>query len=131
MISKRYWRFDQFAGRTVGQAPALSVSNEGWSHQLGVQHAFGQRQVHLLYVNATRPIEPNSGVLHSGDFLPPKQNTQIEAGWRVEQRRARATVALFHIDRRNDPAPDPQDRLASIAVGKRLFRGVEISGRGE
>ena len=131
MISARYSRFDQFAGRTVALAPALSVSGEGWSHQIGAQQAFGPEKAHFVYLNAARSTEPNSGVLHSGDFLPPKQSTQIEAGWRVEQSRSQATVALFHIERRNDPAPDPQDRLASVAIGKRLFRGVEVSGRAE
>lgn len=69
----------------------------------------------------------------NGQFLPPESATQVEFGAKTEwlNQRLTASTAVYRIIKRNIPTADPQDPIASIAIGAARTQGVEFDLSGE
>lgn len=85
------------------------------------------------YASYSSIFEPQTSVDRFGEILPPRSGDQVEAGLRGELRDGRLTAhaAVFQITDRNRAVSDPEDPLASIALGEVRSRGfeVEVAGR--
>ncbi len=69
----------------------------------------------------------------NGQFLPPESATQVEFGAKTEwlDRRLTASTAVYRIIKHNIPTADPQDPIASIAIGAARTQGVEFDLSGQ
>lgn len=115
------------ADRTrAGLRPAGRV--DGGTGQLGLARAWPGGM--LAYLDHSRSLEPNRGTTRAGDWLPPQQAVQWEAGLRSAGDGAAVhqwQVAAWRITQDNLALPDPQDRTAFITTGLRRVQGLEAS----
>ena len=124
----RFDRFDQSlenrrTARTVDQAPTAT------SPRVGISWLPDARWT--VYANAGRSFRPNTAD-GAGNTFDPEEGVASEAGakWENAARSLGATVAVFHIRKRNVLTPDPADPTRSIAAGEVRSQGVEVDVAG-
>lgn len=88
-----------------------------------------------LYAQVATAADPPSGMLVSASFADALNNTglttgrQVEAGSKLSfwQGKGTATLAAYHITRRNISTQDPLDSTRTVLVGQQSSRGVELA----
>lgn len=122
-------RFRQdFENRRSGARSAQSPTE--WVPRLGVSWLGAEG--YTLFANAGRSFRPNAGSDAGGRAFDPESGTSLEAGakWEAADGGFGATLALFHIDKRNVVTGDPANPGFSVAAGKARSRGVELDASG-
>lgn len=86
-----------------------------------------------LFANTSRSFRPNAGIDAGGDAFDPERGRAIEAGVKYDSddRRLGATLAAFHIRKRNVLTADPADPSFFVAAGAARSRGVELDMAGK
>ncbi|RYF62704.1 MAG: TonB-dependent receptor, partial [Comamonadaceae bacterium] len=88
-----------------------------------------------LYAQYATAADPPAGSLTTASFANVINNSELTTGrqWEVGSKfdfwdgRGTATVAAFHITRRNIAAQDPANPAATVLVGEQSSRGVELA----
>ncbi|WP_312517385.1 TonB-dependent receptor [Massilia sp.] len=88
-----------------------------------------------LYATYATAADPPSGVLSTASFADVTNNSelttgrQFEAGTKLDfwQGKGMATLAAYHITRKNIATQDPDNSLLTILVGEQSARGVELA----
>jgi iron complex outermembrane receptor protein len=88
-----------------------------------------------LYAQFATAADPPSGMLMGASFADAINNTELTTGRQFEagsklsfwQGKGTATLAAYHITRRNISTQDPQDATRTVLVGQQSSRGVELS----
>ena len=88
-----------------------------------------------LYAQYATAADPPSGVLSTASFGDVLTNNELTTGRQAEvgakldfwQRKGTATVAAYHITRKNISTQDPDRSSVSILVGEQSAQGVELA----
>lgn len=88
-----------------------------------------------LYATYATAADPPSGVLSTASFADVANNSelttgrQFEAGTKLDfwQGKGTATLAAYHITRKNIATQDPDNSLLTLLVGEQSARGVELA----
>ncbi|CAG9179273.1 TonB-dependent siderophore receptor [Cupriavidus respiraculi] len=86
-----------------------------------------------LFANTSRSFRPNAGIDAAGGAFDPERGRAIEAGVKYDSddRRFGATLAAFHIRKRNVLTADPADPTFFVAAGEARSRGLELDMAGK
>lgn len=142
------WEWGDWQGRLGARRSAYGIdsatSSVAWPvrkrvGEAGVTNASGalgwnaSPQQHV-WLGTAQSFLPNRGTLSGGEYLPPSNGQQWEAGWRWKRNGESAspdTVALqaFWLRQTNVPAKDPADPTAFVLRGTTASRGVVLSAR--
>jgi len=87
------------------------------------------------YVQYATAADPPSGVLSTASFADVRNNSELTKGEQFEvgskldfwQGKGNATLALYHIKRKNIASQDPNNSLLTVLVGQQSSRGVELA----
>lgn len=88
-----------------------------------------------LYAQYATAADPPAGILTTATFANVRDNSELTTGRQIElgskldfwQGRGTATLAVFHITRRNIATQDPSDSSLTVLVGEQSSRGIEAS----
>ncbi len=89
-----------------------------------------------VYAQYATAADPPAGILTTASFAQARTNSELTTGRQYEvgakadlfDRRATATIAAYHIDRKNLATIDPTNRLVTLLVGEQSSRGIEVAG---
>ncbi|OJA95687.1 TonB-dependent siderophore receptor [Burkholderia ubonensis] len=84
-----------------------------------------------LYANTAYSFRPNNGADVTGRAFDPEKGHGYEAGAKWAGERWLATVAAFHVTKRNVLTADPANAGFSRAAGEVRSRGVELEWNGD
>lgn len=87
------------------------------------------------YVQYATAADPPSGVLSTASFADVRNNSELTRGEQYEigtkldfwEGKGNATLALYHIKRKNIASQDPNNSLLTVLVGEQSSRGVELA----
>lgn len=87
-----------------------------------------------LYAQYATAADPPGGILSTASFANVRDNTELTTGRQIElgskldfwAGKGTATLALFHITRKNIATQDPNNSSLTVLVGEQSSRGVEI-----
>jgi len=88
-----------------------------------------------LYAQYATAADPPSGVLSTASFADVRNNSELTTGRQAEvgakfdfwQRKGTATLAAYHITRKNIATQDPDNSALTILVGEQSSQGVELA----
>uniref|UniRef100_UPI003340609D TonB-dependent receptor n=1 Tax=Castellaniella defragrans TaxID=75697 RepID=UPI003340609D len=88
-----------------------------------------------VYVQYATAADPPSGILSTATFADVRNNSELTTGRQVEvgskldfwQGKGMATLAAYHITRRNIATQDPNDSTLTVLVGEQSAKGVELT----
>ena len=88
-----------------------------------------------LYAQYATAADPPSGVLSTASFADVRNNSELTTGRQAEvgtkldfwQGKGMATLAAYHITRKNIATQDPDDSSLTILVGEQSAQGVELA----
>lgn len=88
-----------------------------------------------VYATYATAADPPSGVLSTASFADVRNNSELTAGRQAEvgtkldfwQGKGTATLAAYHITRKNIATQDPDNSLLTILVGEQSSQGVELA----
>ncbi|WP_179584463.1 TonB-dependent receptor [Pigmentiphaga litoralis] len=88
-----------------------------------------------LYVQYATAADPPSGVLSTASFADVMNNSKLTTGKQVEvgskvdfwDRKATATLAAYHINRKNIATQDPNNSALTLPVGEQSSKGIEAA----
>ncbi|MBU4612372.1 TonB-dependent siderophore receptor [Achromobacter sp. GG226] len=88
-----------------------------------------------VYAQIATAADPPGGVLSTATFANIRDNTELSTGRQVEvgskldfwDGKGTATVAAYHITRRNIATQDPVNSALTVLVGEQSAKGVELS----
>lgn len=88
-----------------------------------------------VYAQYATAADPPSGVLSTASFADVRNNSELTTGRQAEagakldfwQGKGTATVAAYHITRKNIATQDPVDSSLTILVGEQSSQGVELA----
>jgi len=88
-----------------------------------------------LYAQYATAADPPSGVLSTASFADVKNNSELTTGRQAEvgakldfwQGKGTATMAAYHITRKNIATQDPDNSTLTILVGEQSAQGVELA----
>lgn len=88
-----------------------------------------------VYAQYATAADPPSGVLSTASFADVRNNSELTTGRQAEagakldfwQGKGTATVAAYHITRKNIATQDPVDSNLTILVGEQSSQGVELA----
>lgn len=86
-----------------------------------------------LYGQFATAADPPGGILSTASFANVRDNSELTTGRQIEvgskldfwQGRGNATLAAFHITRKNIATQDPNDRNLTVLVGEQSAKGIE------
>jgi iron complex outermembrane recepter protein len=81
---------------------------------------------HRVWATRTESFLPNRGRLASGDFLPPSEGMQWEAGWEFKRGAEVLSVAAFDLRQTNLPGKDPTVADAFVLIGRNRSTGLQV-----
>ena len=118
----------QFENRRNGARSEQSPTE--WVPRLGVSW-LGDGG-YTVFANAGRSFRPNLGSDAAGQAFDPESGSSFELGakWEAADGQLGATLAVFHIDKRNVVTGDPANPGFSLAAGKARSRGLEFDASG-
>ena len=106
--------------------PLVTVANKrNTSASLGLGYRIDQ--AHRLWLSRASSFLPNRGKLSSGDYLPPSEGLQWEAGWHFQRGATQVSAAIFDLRQSNLPGRDPIDSNAFVLIGSSRSRGAVFS----
>lgn len=87
-----------------------------------------------LYAQYATAADPPGGILSTASFANVRDNTELTTGRQIElgskldfwAGKGTATLALFHITRKNIATQDPNNSSQTLLVGEQSSRGIEI-----
>lgn len=87
------------------------------------------------YVQYATAADPPSGVLSTASFADVRNNSELTSGRQIEagakfdfwDGKGNATLAVYHIKRKNIATQDPNNSLLTVLVGAQSSRGVEFA----
>ncbi|MEW7851385.1 TonB-dependent receptor [Massilia aurea] len=88
-----------------------------------------------LYAQYATAADPPSGVLSTASFADVRNNSELTTGRQFEvgsklgfwRGKGTATLAAYHIARKNIATQDPDNSLLTLLVGEQTSRGVELA----
>ena len=88
-----------------------------------------------VYATYATAADPPSGVLSTASFADVRNNSELTTGRQAEvgakldfwQGKGSATLAAYHITRKNIATQDPDNSLLTILVGEQSSQGVELA----
>ena len=88
-----------------------------------------------LYGQFATAADPPAGILSTASFANVRDNSELTTGRQIEvgskldfwQGKGTATLAAFHINRKNIATQDPNDRNLTVLIGEQSAKGVEVS----
>jgi iron complex outermembrane receptor protein len=88
-----------------------------------------------VYAQYATAADPPSGILSTATFDEVRQNSELTTGRQIEigakldfwQGRGTATLAAYHITRKNIATQDPDNSALTILVGEQSAKGVELA----
>lgn len=88
-----------------------------------------------LYTQYATAADPPSGVLSTASFADVRNNSELTTGRQAEvgtkldfwQGKGTATLAAYHITRKNIATQDPDNSTLTILVGEQSAQGVELA----
>ena len=88
-----------------------------------------------VYAQYATAADPPSGVLSTASFADVRTNSELTTGRQAEigakldfwQGKGSATMAAYHITRKNIATQDPDNSLLTILVGEQSAQGVELA----
>jgi len=88
-----------------------------------------------VYATYATAADPPSGVLSTASFADVRNNSELTTGRQAEvgtkvdfwQGKGTATLAAYHITRKNIATQDPDNSLLTILVGEQSAQGVELA----
>ena len=88
-----------------------------------------------LYVQYATASDPPSGILTTASFADVRNNSELTKGRQVElgskldfwQGKGTATVALYHLQRKNIATQDQNNTSLTVLVGQQSARGLELA----
>lgn len=118
----------QFENRRSGARSEQSPTE--WVPRLGLSWLGGAG--YTVFANAGRSFRPNLGSDAAGRAFDPESGSSFELGakWEAADGQLGATLAAFHIDKRNVVTGDPANPGFSLAAGKARSRGLEFDASG-
>ena len=129
LIGVRFEHFEQaidnhVSGRTSRQTHDALTQRVGLLYQLTPQLG--------LFANASTSFKPNNGLDAAGKSFTPEEGVGYEAGLKSElfDERLSATLAAFHIEKKNVLALDPGTD-SSRAMGRARSQGVDLQLSGQ
>ncbi|PSB23070.1 TonB-dependent siderophore receptor [filamentous cyanobacterium CCP2] len=124
---------DSFYRDTLNDITNNEESDTAFSPRLGLVYQPGEDT--SLYFNWSNAFTPNifGGSSRTGEVFEPERGEQFEIGVKQEffDDRLSATLALYHLTRRNVLTTDPEDPNFSIQTGAQTSRGIEFDLTGE
>ncbi|MFC0170504.1 TonB-dependent siderophore receptor [Pseudoduganella danionis] len=86
-----------------------------------------------LYASVARGFRPNSGISIDNQAFPAEQSKSYETGAKLESADGRlsATLALYHIAKRNVLTTNPLNTDYALPAGEMASQGVELDVAGE
>ncbi|MCU0526240.1 MAG: TonB-dependent siderophore receptor [Elainella sp. Prado103] len=107
-----------------------SQSDSAFSPRLGI--VYQPIDPLSLYASFSQSFFPVIGLSAEGSTFDPERGTQYEVGVKAEiTEQLSATLAAYHLTRRNVLTTDPDDPDFSIQVGEQRSQGAELSVTGE
>jgi len=87
------------------------------------------------YVQYATAADPPSGILSTATFADVRNNSELTTGRQIEigtkrdfwDGKGTATLALYHITRRNIASQDPNNSAITQLVGEQSSRGIELA----
>ena len=88
-----------------------------------------------LYAQYATASDPPSGILTTASFADVRNNSELTKGRQFElgskldfwQGKGTATVALYHLQRKNMATQDPKNTSLTVLVGQQSARGLELA----
>lgn len=88
-----------------------------------------------LYAQYATAADPPSGILTTASFADVRNNSALTTGRQIElgskldfwQSKGTATVALYHLQRKNIATQDPNNPGQTLLVGQQTSRGLELA----
>lgn len=88
-----------------------------------------------LYGQFATAADPPAGILSTASFANVRDNSELTTGRQIEvgskldfwQGQGTATLAAFHITRKNIATQDPSDRTLTVLIGEQSSKGIEAS----
>ena len=88
-----------------------------------------------LYAQYATASDPPSGILTTASFADVRNNSELTKGRQFElgskldfwQGKGTATVALYHLQRKNIATQDPNNTSLTVLVGQQSARGLELA----
>ncbi len=126
--------YDQLAGREEGGVFIAKTDSHGWKllPQLGVVYRPSERW--SFYGNYSESFRPQSSISDTMDSSwKPEQGRSYEVGAKFEGRRLSASVALFHITKRNVAysVTDASGNTSTEIAGRVRSQGLELETSGQ
>lgn len=126
----RHDRYDQTldnrrTGARTSQTPSATSPRIGVSWLPDAQWT--------LFANAGRSYRPNTGSNAAGQAFDPEEGRALETGakWESAGRTLGATLAAFHIRKKNVLTTDPANTAFSIAAGEVSSKGFDVDVTGQ
>jgi iron complex outermembrane recepter protein len=129
----RYDHFDLHLDNAPGSSPASFDRNwNAWTGRLGM--VFDVTENANVYAQYSTSAEPPGGTLTSAtvsqvDKMDLTTGYQGEVGSKLNywDGRGTATIAAYHIVRRDFPVPDPNNANVTIMAGQQTSNGIELA----
>lgn len=124
-------RWDRFHQSVENRLKGVTTSQlqTAVSPRLGVVYEMSPAL--SLYANTAYSFRPNNGADADGRAFDPEKGHGYEAGAKWAGTRWLATIAAFHVNKRNVLTADPANAGFSRAAGEVRSRGVEFEWNGD
>lgn len=122
-LRQSYMQFDRTTNPNKAQLREAQINHASAALGLGYRLNDTQR----VWLSNTQSFLPNRGHLRTGEYLPPSEGRQTEAGWAYQDSKQSYSASFFDIKQSNLPATDPLDKDASILIGTNQSKGVEFN----
>lgn len=123
-LGLRRSKFEIDGSTALGVAEKRTAQASYSSTSVGIAKQLNEKQ--RVWVSRTGAFLPNRGKFTNGDYLPPSESHQTEAGWAWATATSQISVATFKLSQSNLPAKDPKDPDALILIGNNQSQGVEL-----
>lgn len=134
LLGTRYDEARQRAQDVFGEGPRVYQTDRAQTYRAALTYDLTPSvTAYASYAQSFNPVTERS---RAGGILDPERGKGYEIGMKAEafDRKLLATLALFRMELRDSPIPDPSNAPSenfSVSAGKQRSKGVEVEVQGE